>query len=154
VTDAATPEARIGALVAWLRRRLAGAPVPDPLVARAVAWLSAVEPPRVDRIARELGVTRQHLARVFRREVGITPKELVRIARLQRATAALARGGVELARLAVELGYFDQSHLAHDVRELAGITPASLATERPIAIAHLFDRAPVPFLQSPRRAAL
>jgi len=155
VLEAASAHARIAVLVDWLRRRLAGAPRPDPLVACAVARLSSVDAPRVDQLARELGVTRQHLARAFRREVGITPKELGRIARMQRAAAALGRGRVELARLAVELGYFDQAHLANDLRALAGITPAAVTAERPVALVHLYERPrPVPFLQSPPRCAL
>jgi AraC-like DNA-binding protein len=46
--------------------------------------------------------------------------------------------GGDLARLAAELGYSDQSHLTHELRELVGITPAAVAAERPIAMAHLF----------------
>jgi AraC-like DNA-binding protein len=57
---------------------------------------------------------------------------------MQRAAAALARGTPDLARLAVELGYFDQSHLTSDLRELLGATPAVLAAERPLALPHLF----------------
>lgn len=133
---AAADHARITALVAWLREQLAGAPPPDPRVARAVALLSSGEA-RVDEVAGMLGVTRQHLARSFRREVGITPKQLARIARMQRFAAALRRGG-DLARLAAELGYFDQSHLSHELRDLVGLTPAALAVERPIALSHLF----------------
>jgi AraC-like DNA-binding protein len=151
VGDGGPPRERIAALVDWVRERLADAGGPDRMVARAVALLSAPGDTRVDRVAGELGVSRQHLARVFRREVGVAPKELARIARVQRATAALGRGA-DVARVAVELGYFDQSHLAHDVRELIGVTPATLATERPIALTHLFER-PVPFLQSPGRRA-
>jgi AraC-like DNA-binding protein len=149
----APPRERIAALVEWVRAQLVDARGPDRLVARAVALLSAPGDgdARVDRVAAELRVSRQHLARVFRREVGITPKELARIARVQRAAAALGRGA-DVARIAVELGYFDQSHLAHDVRELIGVTPATLAAERPIALTHLFER-PVPFLQSPVRRA-
>ena len=56
---------------------------------------------------------------------------------MQRAVTAIGRGG-ELARVAVELGYFDQAHLANDLRALAGITPAAIAAERPIALSHLF----------------
>ena len=133
---AAADHARIAALVAWLREQLAGAPPPDPQVARAVALLSSGEA-RVDEVAGMLGVTRQHLARSFRREVGITPKQLARIARMQRVATALRRGG-DLARLAAELGYFDQSHLSHELRDLVGLTPAELAAERPIALLHLF----------------
>jgi AraC-like DNA-binding protein len=139
VSEAATASARIAALASWLRRRLAGAPLPDPLVACAVEALTAPAG-RVDEVARSLGVTRQHLARAFRREVGVTPKELARIARMQRATAALGRDGAELARVALELGYVDQSHLSREVRDLVGITPAALAFERPRALIHLFDR--------------
>jgi AraC-like DNA-binding protein len=61
---------------------------------------------------------------------------------MQRAAAALRRGS-DLARLAAELGYFDQSHLSHELRELIGLTPAALAAERPIALSHLFG-APSP----------
>jgi AraC-like DNA-binding protein len=133
---ATAAHARLAALVAWLRTHLAGAARPDPLIARAVALLSAGGT-RVDDVAGTLGITRQHLARGFRREVGITPKQLARIARMQRAATVLRRGG-DLARLAAELGYFDQSHLTHDLRDLAGLTPAAVAAEQPISLAHLF----------------
>ncbi|HEX3481507.1 MAG TPA: helix-turn-helix transcriptional regulator [Kofleriaceae bacterium] len=145
----AISHARVAELVGWLRERLADAAPPDPRIARAVALLSSAARPgaappvgstgeaRVDDVADTLGMTRQHLARGFRREVGITPKQLARIARMQRAAAALRRGG-DLARLAAELGYFDQSHFSRELRDLAGVTPAALAAERPIALSHLF----------------
>lgn len=133
---AAADHASVVALVAWLRARLAGAAAPDAMIARAVAQLSTGES-RVDDVADSLGVTRQHLARSFRREVGISPKQLARIARMQRAAAALRRGG-DLAMLAAELGYFDQSHLSHELRDLVGLTPAAVASEQPIALSHLF----------------
>lgn len=138
VSRAATPGERIAVLIDWLRVRLAGAPGPDPMVAHAVAELVTAGAPRIDALADELGVSRQLLARRFRREVGVTPKQLARIARMQRAAAALARGAPDLARLAVELGYFDQAHLANDLRELLGATPTALADERPLALPHLF----------------
>ena len=160
----ALSHARLSALVGWLRQRLADAPPPDPRIARAVALLSSAArrggPPtaapagrgaapsvgstgeaRVADVADTLGVTRQYLARGFRREVGITPKQLARIARMQRAAAVLRRGS-DLARLAAELGYFDQSHLSRELRDLVGVTPAALAAERPIALSHLFGPPP------------
>ena len=162
----AISHARLAELVGWLRQRLADAAPPDPRIARAVALLSSAARPgvgtptaspagreaappvgwtgevRVDDVADALGMTRQHLARGFRREVGITPKQLARIARMQRAAAALRRGG-DLARLAAELGYFDQSHFSRELRDLAGVTPAALAAERPTVLSHLFG-APAP----------
>jgi AraC-like DNA-binding protein len=138
VSQAALPRDRVAILVDWLRLHLTGAPRPDPMIAHAITQLVAPTAPRVDQVADQLGVTRQHLARRFRREVGITPKQLARIARMQRAAAALARGTPDLARLAAELGYFDQSHLSYDLRELVGVTPAALAVEHPLALPHLF----------------
>ena len=133
---AAADHARVVALVAWLRARLADADPPDRMISRAVALLTSADA-RVDDVADRLGVTRQHLARSFRREVGISPKQLARIARMQRAAAALRRGG-DLAMLAAEFGYFDQSHLSHELRDLVGLTPAAVAAEQPIALSHLF----------------
>jgi len=138
VTRAPTPHDRIAVLVDWVRHRLTGAPQPDPMIAHAITRLVAPAGPRVDQVADQLGVTRQHLARRFRCEVGLTPKQLARIARMQRAAAALARGTPDLARLAVEVGYFDQSHFTSDLRELLGTTPAALAAEHPLALPHLF----------------
>jgi AraC-like DNA-binding protein len=151
VRDAGGGLARLAVLAAWLRGRLVGARPPEPMVGRAVAALAAPDAPRVEQVARALGVTRQHLARAFQREVGVSPKQLARIARMQRATAALGRGG-EPAEVAVELGYFDQAHLARELRALAGITPAVVAVERPGALVHLYARA-VPFVLSRVRRA-
>jgi AraC-like DNA-binding protein len=140
--DRAPPGVRV--LIDWLRSRLAGL-APDPIAAHAVALLARGA--RVDATCAAVGVTRQHLARVFRREVGLTPKALARIARMQRATAAL--GTVPLARLAAELGYFDQAHLGNELHALAGATPRALAAARPITLGHLY----VPFLQGRVRGA-
>ena len=53
---------------------------------------------------------------------------LARMLRLQR-TLHLARSRQRpsrLADLAVAAGYFDQQHLAHEVRAIAGTTPSAL----------------------------
>jgi AraC-like DNA-binding protein len=144
IAEQPTSARRIAVLVAWLRAHLAHAPRPDPRIAHAVARLSGAardaRVARIDDVARELGVSRQHLARAFRREVGISPKALARIARMQRAAAALGRGDAPLARLAVELGYFDQAHLANEIRALSGLSPRALAAAPSVALAHLYDR--------------
>jgi len=138
------------ALVGWLRARLPRGNSRDGMVSRAVAQLTAVGAPSIAGLASRLGVTRQHLARVFQNEVGLTPKELVRVARVQRAIWALGRGDVDFGELAVHLGYFDQAHFIHDVRMLTGLTPLALLESPPIGIPHLFAvrSLDVPFFQS------
>lgn len=79
---------------------------------------------RVEQLAAQLQVSRQHLATQFRTHVGLSPKLYARICRFRRATAALGAGaGPDWAQLAQECGYFDQSHLIHDFQEFAGSAP-------------------------------
>jgi AraC-like DNA-binding protein len=110
-----------------LLRRLAHAAAPS-LALRAVAAIEgAAGALRVDALADDLGVSRQHLALQFRQQVGITPKLFARICRFRRALALLRRGdaGCDLAALAADCGYFDQSHLIRDFRDFAASTPAA-----------------------------
>jgi AraC-like DNA-binding protein len=100
---------------------------PDPIVAHAVSALFGARPPSIEQLSRELGWSRQHLRRRFRQEVGIGPKQLARVARLQRTVDWLQRRpALGLAESALALGFFDQAHMARDVGELAGVTPADV----------------------------
>ena len=79
---------------------------------------------RIATLADGLGVSRQHLAAQFRARVGLTPKMYARICRFRRATGALTpSAATDWARLALDCGYFDQSHLIHDFQEFSGSAP-------------------------------
>ncbi len=112
-----------------LRLRAAGAgQAGDPgdwLIRRALAALDASGGVlRIEDLAAQLGVSRQHLAALFRARVGLSPKLYARICRFRRATAALkAEPSPDWAQLALACGYFDQSHLIHDFQEFAGSAP-------------------------------
>jgi AraC-like DNA-binding protein len=125
----ASAEEAVAALERLLLERLAVAAPPDPSrrgVGHAVRTLLLSPSVSIRELAKDLGWTRQHLRRVFRHHVGIGPKELARISRLQRAVYRLQRApGIDLARVALDLGYFDQAHMARDFRELVGVTPAA-----------------------------
>ena len=123
--DAAADPA--GALLAGLAPRAAAAGAPDPLVQAAVARLQ--DGARVRSLAGELFVSERQLRRRVGSAVGYGPKRLARVLRLGRALAA-ARGGEELARVAVDAGYADQAHFAGDCRELAGVPPSVLLLHR------------------------
>lgn len=77
-------------------------------------------------IAREMGMTRQHLGRIFRSQVGLSPKLYARIRRFQNVIAMaqtlLPRWG--WAGVAHQFGYVDQSHLIADFQALSRTTPA------------------------------
>jgi len=79
-------------------------------------------------LARDAGCSRKHLAGLFRDQVGLAPKTLARIHRFQRVLGALNENRVaDWSELADRCGYFDQSHLIHDFRQFAGMSPADFA---------------------------
>lgn len=80
---------------------------------------------RIDELAREIGISRQHLARQFHHHVGVSPKTFARVMRFRRLTNSLGASDVDWADLAAEHGFYDQSHLIADFRELAGTTPSA-----------------------------
>ena len=91
----------------------------DAAVARIASGAS-----RIEDVAGEIGISRQHLSRQFLHHVGVTPKTFARVLRFRRLLEALGPN-VDWADLALEHGYYDQSHLIAEFRELAGATPTS-----------------------------
>jgi AraC-like DNA-binding protein len=82
-------------------------------------------------------LSERQLSRRFTSRVGVAPKTFARVMRLQRAAGALARGASPLAASA-HAGYADQAHFTREARDLAGVTPAVLASEMfktPVAFA-------------------
>lgn len=83
----------------------------------------------ITRLAPSLGVTRQHLARQFAQLVGVSPKTFARVVRLSRVVerVRLVPPGepVHWSALALELGYYDQSHLVDEFKEMTGVTPTA-----------------------------
>lgn len=78
----------------------------------------------VRELADSCGVSRQHLARIFREEAGMPPKLFCRLARFRAALAHTSRHANHSgAGLAAELGYVDQSHMIAEFREFSGLTP-------------------------------
>lgn len=109
------------ALAAAIAARVRPTTATDLLVARARALLDAGH--AVAHVADELDVTERYLRRAFVDRTGLSPKRYARIARLQHILARLRGRRPDWARLAAELGYFDQAHLVNDFRDLTGSTP-------------------------------
>ncbi len=84
-----------------------------------------------DAMAREIGTTPRTLQRLFASHVGISPKLLARITRFQRVFRAWQQAPHSLARVAMDCGYFDQSHLVRDFRDFAGEAPAAFLAAQP-----------------------
>ena len=81
----------------------------------------------VGTLAEQLGWSRKRIVARFREEVGLPPKTVARLLRFDRARALVERAQrPDWARIAVECGYYDQSHLINDFRAVTGRTPATL----------------------------
>jgi AraC-like DNA-binding protein len=120
--------ARIRVVSAEIARRLLAAPSAPPATVTAAAARIAVARGRlpIGELAKELGVTRQHLARSFAQHVGLSPKMLARVVRA-RCVVERAREATEIdwSSVALDAGYYDQSHLIADVKELTGLSPGA-----------------------------
>jgi len=81
---------------------------------------------RVGTIAEQLAVSERTLQRLARTYVGLSPAALIRRRRLQEAAERIRDDPeADLAALATELGYTDQSHLTNEFARVLGFTPAS-----------------------------
>ncbi|HTA98130.1 MAG TPA: helix-turn-helix transcriptional regulator [Solirubrobacteraceae bacterium] len=77
-------------------------------------------------LAHELAVSPHHLSRVFRSITGHTISRQRMRLRARAALERLAGGESDLARIAVDVGFADQSHLCRVIGQETGCTPATL----------------------------
>jgi AraC-like DNA-binding protein len=111
-----------------LRARLAETPSVDPGVAWSLGRIRESDgATAIGDLADELGWSHRRLIARYRDTVGLPPKRISRIVRFERLTAQLTvNPAIDWASAATACGYFDQAHLAREVRELARITPTEL----------------------------
>ena len=86
---------------------------------------SRVADARARRSRPRVGLSSRQLQRRSTLAFGYGIKTLTRILRLQQALACI-RGGTRAVDSAVRAGYADQSHLAREVKDLAGVTLTQL----------------------------
>jgi len=79
----------------------------------------------LQRVAGRFGCSQRELERLFGRYLGFPPKLFLRVSRFQRALGTLVgRPSGDLSDIALDCGYYDQSHLNRDFRAFAGGSPA------------------------------
>lgn len=123
--EAATPEAKFSLLEANLLQRLRWSRERHPAMSAALAALSvADEAVTIREVAREIGLCQRRLIQVFTCSVGLTPKRFQRVCRFQRVRERVRQADApDWAQIALECGYFDQSHLIRDFRQFTGFSP-------------------------------
>ncbi len=79
----------------------------------------------VQRVAADLGVSKQSLQRLMRRHTLPPPEFWLLLARARRAGRAIA-GASPLPEIAYDLGYADQAHMSREMRRWFGASPREL----------------------------
>lgn len=102
----------------------------DPLLGSALPdLLSRMDRPqlRIKDLAHKVGVSQRHLIQCFEKKIGLKPKQLERVVRFQQAVKFLerkTRDDVDWATVAIDCGYYDQSHFINDFQRFSSYTPS------------------------------
>jgi AraC-like DNA-binding protein len=126
--DAPTWQARFDLLDREIGARIAAAKKPTSEV--LCTWKRIVESGglvTIGALVDETGWSQKHLISQFREHIGLGPKIFARVMRFGRAVDRLRRREhASLTELALDCGYYDQSHFDRDFRTFAGVTPTDL----------------------------
>ncbi|MEV4944652.1 AraC family transcriptional regulator [Streptomyces sp. NPDC053755] len=87
------------------------------------------EPPSLEQLARQLGVSPFALLRAFKSEYGMPPHTWLTNARVRRARSLL-ENGVAPSEAAVTVGFTDQPHLNRHFTRIVGVPPGAYQRER------------------------
>lgn len=78
----------------------------------------------VNEMVASSGLSSRHFSRVFREIVGVPPKYFCKVVQLNGLFEAInSSDNDKILQLALEYGYYDQSHFIHDFKKLIGDSP-------------------------------
>jgi AraC-like DNA-binding protein len=87
------------------------------------------EPISLDHAAREACLSSFHFHRLFASAFGETPHDFLTRIRMDRARQLLARGGMSVTEVCMEVGYSSLGSFSHKFRSMAGQTPSGYQRE-------------------------
>ncbi len=123
--------------------------VPPPMLhletsLQIAVWQSVVKragrPVRTDQLARELGVSREHLSRSFAVGQSPTLKRVIDLVRLFAAAELAKNAGYDIRDVAQVLGFASSSHLSSTTQRLVGARASSLTRLRAVDLLERFQR--------------
>ena len=125
------PEAALEAMEQVLMETLR--PVePHPAVTYALeAFARQPGTMRIAAVTDRIGLSPKRFIERFKADVGLTPKRYCRVRRFQEAIASTGhRQPIDWAQVALDCGYYDQAHFAHDFRGFSGLSPTAYQRAR------------------------
>ena len=77
-------------------------------------------------IAAVAGLSVSHFKSLFRESVGLPPYQYLIRRRVDRAKGLLQEGNLTISQIALETGFAHQSHMAHHIRRVLGVSPKQI----------------------------
>ena len=82
-------------------------------------------------ITSKVGFSQKHLIKIFREHVGVTPKEFLKVIRFQKAIEEIEQNrSINWTSVALDCGFYDQSHFISDFKKYSGFTPNDYLRQR------------------------
>jgi AraC-like DNA-binding protein len=79
---------------------------------------------RLPQLSDQIGYSQKHLIGLFKKQVGIPPMQYVKIMRFQKIILELEKKiSADWSSIALQNGFYDQSHFIHEFRNFSGFTP-------------------------------
>lgn len=126
------PERSMQLLGDLLLHRVQGTAVDEAIRSVVQRLLTSEEFPGVEELAAEVSLARRQFERRFKTMTGLAPALFLRILRFQRCFRMLENGRADsLTGIAIEAGYFDQSHFIRDFKRFSGMNPRRYFRDTP-----------------------
>ncbi len=87
------------------------------------------EPLAIPELAREVGLSQNYLARLFRREANMTIQHYLLLQRIQRARELLVQSSMPIKTIAHEVGLRNSQHFYKQFHAITGMKPSALRNE-------------------------
>lgn len=78
----------------------------------------------IDEMASGFGMDKYRFIRLFKKQIGLTPGSYLLLQRINRAKT-LIQADMSITEVALETGFYDQSHFTHYFKKYIGISPKS-----------------------------
>jgi AraC-like DNA-binding protein len=129
--DAESLAARVDLLDQWLLGRLSVAhdlgKVRHPIIPASLEIVKQVDGRlSIPALADHFAISQRQLERLYQSQVGMSPKQYARLLRVQSAREALkTMANQSTTDLALEYGFYDQSHFIREFSAVVGMSPGS-----------------------------
>ncbi|MCB0493731.1 MAG: AraC family transcriptional regulator [Cyclobacteriaceae bacterium] len=124
VMNGTTNQKRIAIIESFIEKRLSkNQTVQLPVFEALKHIMKTPVAPKVGQLSSDYFVSERQLERQFLRFTGFNPKQFIRITRFHRAMQFYGRQEMSLTDIALDCGYYDQSHFINDFKQFSGIGP-------------------------------